>query len=257
MTKIPLVLLPGTLCDSELWVYQTAHLSDIAEIQIGDITKSCTIENMAKDVLDQSPPSFALAGLSLGGIVAIEIARQAPKRVIKLALMNSTANPPYSHQQEQWSQLIDEVEKGDFLEVVEKKFLPNLLYKKHSEKKSILLKAKKMAERVGSQSYLNQLKAVTSKPDGFEVLPALNINTLLITGSEDILCTAETNEKMKDFIPDADLIVIEECGHLSPMEQPQKVTEEMRKWLLKDRRISKCKNCSCGKKNNKKGVTNC
>lgn len=229
--KVPLVLLPGTLCDSELWSHQVTNLSDIADVQIGVITKHSTIEEIAADVLRKAPPQFALAGLSLGGIVAIEMMRQAPDRILKLALVNTTANPPFEQQQKQWAATMKDVEEGKFIEVVQEQFIPNLFYKDHPKKKALQSKAMGMAVRVGEASYLNQLKAVASKPDGFEVLPTIACDTLFVVGREDALCTVEIHEKMHTIIPHSRLVIAEECGHLSPMEQPEFVTGAMREWL--------------------------
>lgn len=231
--NIPLILLPGTLCDASLWAHQVTHLSDIADVQVGDLTGSSTIEDLAKKVLHKAPAKFALAGLSLGGIVAMEIFRQAPERVLKLALLNTTANPPYPAQQDGWNEIISELETGGFRSIVEEKFIPNLLYKDHPQKKDLLLTIDAMVENVGEKSYLNQLKAVTLKPNGNEVLPTIKCDTLLLVGKEDVLCTAEMHKEMHKKVPHAELVIIEQCGHLSTIEQPEQVTDAMRKWLLK------------------------
>jgi len=245
MTKIPLILLPGTLCDASLWAHQAMGLSDIAEVHIGDITQASTIEEMAKLVLENAPGQFALAGLSLGGIVAMEIVRQAPERVLKLALLDTTANPPSSVQQLGWNQMINRVENGEFKTVVEESFLPNLLYKEHPKKEELLSKIVAMVENIGEKAYLNQLKAVTYKPNGFEVLPTITCSTLLLVGQEDILCTVQMHNDMHKQIPHAELVIIEQSGHLSTIEQPGQVTDAMRRWLLKEEKPKKsdCKNC--------------
>ncbi|MGE7545984.1 alpha/beta fold hydrolase [Sporosarcina newyorkensis] len=262
MKKIPLLLLPGTLCDSRLWSHQVSHLSNVSDIQVCDITEADTIEEMAASVLEKAPPRFALAGLSLGGIVAIEITRQAPERVIKLALLNTTANPPYLPQQKNWEKLIDAVQKGKFIEVVQQNFIPNLLYQQHPLKESLNERIFSMATSVGETAYLNQLKAVSSKPDGFKVLPNIECDTLLIVGKEDALCTVKMHEEMQVNIPHSHLVVIEECGHLSTMEQPLLVTSAMKEWLVNGNEKNTCRSCekctcTSKEKSNEKGVANC
>ncbi len=246
MTKIPLVLLPGTLCDAQLWTHQITHLSDIADIQVGNMTGASTIVEIAKMVLDNSPHRFALAGLSLGGIVAIEILRQAPERVIKLSLIGTTANPPYPEQLEAWNELIHMTKNGEFSRVVYEKFLPNLLYEFHPMKENLVSTILSMAENVGETAYINQLKAVANKSNGFEVLPNILCETLLIVGEEDSLCTVEMHKGMQKEIPYTNLVVLEKCGHLSPIEQPTLVTAAMRKWLLGETSYKKSSCKSCG-----------
>lgn len=231
---MPLILLPGTLCDASLWTHQVTHLSAIADVQVVDITKETTIEGLAQAVLAHAPEKFALAGLSLGGIVAMEIVRQAPERVLKLALLDTTANPPLPAQQVAWGQMIEKIENGGFRSVVAEKFVPNLLYKDHPKKKELLRTIDEMVECVGEDAYLNQLKAVSVKPNGFDILPTIVCDTLLLVGREDVLCTVEAHKDMHKEMPHAELVILEQCGHLSTIEQPERVTEELRKWLLKE-----------------------
>ena len=98
--KQPLVLLPGTLCDRHLWAHQVKHLSDVAEIHFGDLSQSSSVKDVAQDVLQNAPDEFALAGHSMGAIIALEIMRQAPERVTKLAISsgNARGSTPANHQ---------------------------------------------------------------------------------------------------------------------------------------------------------------
>ncbi|WP_203364017.1 alpha/beta hydrolase [Bacillus sp. REN10] len=231
MMKMPLLLLPGTLCTEQLWAHQIENLSDIAEVKVGDLTTEPTIQGMAKYVLDHAPERFFLAGLSLGGIVAIEIMRQAPERVLKLALLDTTANPPRPEQLDTWTQFIDMSNNGKFLEVTKERLLPHLIYQQHPMKERLSATIIEMAECIGKDAYINQVKAVMTKPNGFDVLPNIQCSTLLLVGREDALCTVRMHEEMKREIPHADLVIIEDCGHLSSIEQPETVTKVFRKWL--------------------------
>ncbi|RXT05386.1 alpha/beta hydrolase [Ammoniphilus sp. CFH 90114] len=232
MAKTPLLLLPGTLCNEQLWAHQIDHLSDLAEITVGDVTTQPTIKGMARHMLEQAPDRFALAGLSLGGIVAIEIMRQAPERVLKLALLDTTAQPPRAEQMDIWGPLIKRVSCGEFSTVVREKFLPNLLYEAHPLIETLSSNIIDMAEKVGKEAYINQLKAVMTKPNGFDVLPNIRCQTLLIVGREDRLCPVDIHMEMKEKISYANLVEIEQCGHMSTLEQPEAVSAAMRNWLI-------------------------
>ncbi len=125
MHRTPLVLLPGTLLDAELFGHQIAHLSDAAEITVGDLATDDSIAGMARTVLASAPQRFALAGLSLGGIVAFEIMRQAPERVSRLALLDTNPLPPRPEQLAAWAELGGLAEVGGLDQVVDR-LLPGL-----------------------------------------------------------------------------------------------------------------------------------
>ncbi|QCJ44734.1 alpha/beta hydrolase [Bacillus sp. S3] len=245
MSKTPLILLPGTLCNQRLWRHQIEHLSDLADITVGDLTTFPSVEAMASSILEHAPERFALAGLSLGGIVSLEIMRQAPERVIKLALLDTTAHPPKPEQIPAWNQLLRTAKEVGVSQVTEDYLLPNLIYQHHPEKELLTQTILTMAEEVGLMGYINQLKAVMTKPDGFEVLPAITCHTLLLVGREDLLCTVKMHQEMKERIPNAQLVILENCGHLSSLENPEAVTRAMRIWLSHENRSEG--NCSAQK----------
>ena len=126
MSRTPLVLLPGTLLDAELFGHQIAHLADVAEITVGDLANDDSVAGMARTVLAAALPRFALAGLSLGGIVALEIMRRAPERVLRLALLDTNPLPPRPEQLAAWAELGGLAEAGRLDQVVDR-LLPGLL----------------------------------------------------------------------------------------------------------------------------------
>lgn len=232
MGKEPLILLPGTLCDHRLWGYQVQHLADIADISIGDLTKDDTIKGMAMSILANVPEKFALAGLSLGGIVAMEVVHQAPERVTNLALFNSNPNGPKPEQIEAWEKFIVMIDEGKFSEITERFLLPNLIHKKRLADKRLKATICDMAETVGPEAYKRQLKAVASRSDKTDKLKRIQCPTLLLVGREDAVCPVEFHKQMSHLIPNSKLVVVEDCGHLSSMEQPEVTTLYLRKWLL-------------------------
>lgn len=230
MAAAPLVLLPGMLCDDILFEYQSEHLSRVAEITVGDLTREDSISGMARTVLDEAPERFALAGLSMGGIVAFEVLRQAPERVSRLALLDTTARPPSGQQLEAWEQFADMVSEGRFMEVVEEYLLPAYF---HPDRKDADLegKARRMAENVGEEAFLRQLSAQAGRPDSRESLRDIRCPTLVALGRQDQLCPMEVHEEIAEAIPDAGFKVIEDCGHLSTLERAETATELLRRWL--------------------------
>lgn len=226
----PLVLLPGLLCDGALWHAQTRWLGDVAAFTIGDLSRDDSMAAMARSVLMEAPESFALAGLSMGGYVALEIMRQAPERVRRLALLDTNARADTSEQTERRRGLIALAEKGQFKGVTPR-LLPMLIHPDRLDDEALTTTVLKMAERVGQAAFLRQQKAIMGRPDGRPGLAAVRCPTLVACGREDALTPLELHREMAEAIPHARLVVIEECGHLAPLERPHAVTALLRYWL--------------------------
>ncbi|WP_260286979.1 alpha/beta fold hydrolase [Peribacillus aracenensis] len=232
MDKVPLILLPGTLCDERLW--ETVNLADLADVKVCDVSKADTIEGIAKSVLEEAPDKFALAGLSLGGIISLEIMRLAPERIMKLALLDTNPNPPTLEQIEGWERFIDMANNGQFLDITTHHLLPVLIHPDRRNDEALVSKIIAMAEKVGIEGYINQLKAVMTRSDQRPILPAIECPTMILAGGEDRVCPLHMSEYLTENIPTASLKIVSHSGHLSPLEQPEKVSAALRKWLTGD-----------------------
>jgi pimeloyl-ACP methyl ester carboxylesterase len=230
MPRTPLVLLPGTLLDAELFGHQIAHLADVADIIVGDLANDDSIAGMARTVLAAAPQRFALAGLSLGGIVAFEIMRRAPERVSRLALLDTNPLPPRPEQLAAWAELGGLAEAGRLDQVVDR-LLPGLLRPGWHADGRTERAVRAMADRVGAAAYGRQLRALASRADSRPILGTLAYPTLLLVGRQDALTPVALHAEMAVAIPSAALVIVEQCGHLSPLEQPQAVTAALRYWL--------------------------
>lgn len=230
MSETHLVLLPGMLCDGALFEHQVAHLSDIVGVTVGDMTDGDSVAEVARSVLRSAPERFALAGLSLGGIVAFEVMRQAPGRVSRLALLDTNARSPTPQQLESWRAFAAMTEDGRFDEVIER-LMPVQIRPDRLRDKALTTTITRMAENVGERAFLRQLSAQAGRPDSREGLSGIPCPTLVVVGRQDALCSVEMHQEIAAAIPDAKLVVIEDCGHLSSLEQPQAVTALLRYWL--------------------------
>lgn len=230
MDKIPLILLPGTLCNQKMWEFQINELQDVSDCKVMSLNEN-SIEKMAQSVLKQAPRKFALAGFSMGGNVAIEVIRQAPERVIKLALMNTNPNPPRQDQILGWEKFIKMAKQGDFLKITPMYLLPNMIKPDHYDKKDITSLIIQMADNIGQSNMINQMTALIDRPDGREVLSKITCPTMLLTGRYDVLCNVDLHEKMKKQIFKSTLVVIENSGHMTTLEQPKEVSQVLRHWL--------------------------
>ena len=231
MGRVPLVLLPGTLCDAELWAHQAHHLAGIAIPSVGELTRDAAVAAMAERVLAAAPARFALAGLSLGAIVAFEITRQAPERVLALALLNTNPAMADDDQVAAWREEILLAQRGCFAELVEQRWIPAMLAASGSRGVAVRGVIRRMAHRVGPESYALQLAAQIERPDSWPSLVAIACPTLVIGGRRDTICPPALHEAMAAVIPSARLAIVEDCGHLSACEQPEAVTALLRRWL--------------------------
>ena len=232
MSNEKLVLVPGLLCDERLWQHQIRYLSDIADITIGDTFKDSSVGDMARRILNQVEGEFSLAGLSMGGYVAQEIIRQAPERVNRLALLDTSARRDNELQARRRRGLINLAAMGKFKGVTPR-LLPMLIHPDRIEDEDLTGTVMAMAAHVGQSRFVDQQTAILNRPDGLGDLPNIDIETMVICGRQDEITPLELSEEIAGEVPSARLCVIEECGHLSSMERPQAVTALMRDWLLR------------------------
>lgn len=226
-----LLLLPGMMCDAQLWAAQLQALGSHCAVTVGDITAAETVEDIAAQVLDAAPPSFALAGLSMGGIVALEMWRQAPHRIERLAMLDSNfrADPP--ERQQLRDRQMAEVTAGGLVRVLREELKPNYLAQCHRGNTALLDEVLSMGLALGAEVFRRQSLALRDRPDSTATLPTITCPALVLCGDEDGLCPPELHREMAGAIPSASLDIIAECGHLSAMEQPDAVNTAMLRWL--------------------------
>ena len=229
--RLPLVLLPGLLCDRALWENQARHLADIAESRVMDLTVADSVEALAVAALEVAPPRFALAGLSMGGYVAMEILRRAPERVLKLALVDTTARPDNPDQLSRRRGLIGLARSGKFRGVTPR-LLPLLIHPDRQADQDLTTTIMVMAERVGQEAFIRQQTAIMGRPDSRPGLGAVACPTLVVGGREDALTPPPLLAEIADHIPGARHVIIEECGHLPPLERPHALSALQRQWLI-------------------------
>lgn len=233
MDRIPLILVPGLLCDDALWRHQVEGLVDIADIRVAhQHTQYDSMGEIANAILTDAPPRFALAGLSMGGYIAMEIVVGAAERIDRLALLDSAAKADLREQASRRHELIKLVETGGFEEMVDR-LLSLFVHPERLSDEALVSGVKAMVHRVGPELFLRQQRAMMSRRDHFANLSEFSCPTLVICGRQDQLTPLECSIEMADRIPDSELVVIEECGHLTTMERPEEVSAAMRKWLCK------------------------
>jgi len=227
-----LVLIPGLLNDSALWAHQIDQLSDLVDrIVVPDISRYEDIAPIAAQVLAETEGDLAVAGLSMGGYVAFEILRQAPERVERLALIDTSARQDADEQRRRRRGLIELAEKGRFKGVTPR-LLPMLVHESRLGDAAVTKPIFEMAARIGKDGFIRQQKAILGRPDSRALLPAVTVPTLVMVGRQDQLTPPHLAEEMASGIRGAVLHVVEDCGHLPALERAEETTEVMRGWLL-------------------------
>ncbi len=225
-----LVLVPGMLCDADLWSEVSVRLGECARLQGARIDLDDSVADMAETVLASAPQRFALAGHSLGGIVCLEVIRRAPERVIGIALVNSSARPPDDQQLLQWERLQDEAENGRFSQIVVTQ--PDVLLPPVRRSDGALRdRVERMARSVGVEAFRRQLMAQRTRPDSRPWLAAIACPALVIAGQDDDICPTAVQEELASGIAECRLERLAGCGHLAPLEQPEAVAERLLGWL--------------------------
>ena len=225
----PLVLIPGFMCDGRLFEPQIQGLHKIHDITVAIPTES-TIPDMAARILKDMPGDFALGGLSMGGIVAMEILRQAPECITHLALMDTTPLADAPANFDVRMRQIADVHAGHLETVMRDELKPAYLVDS-PRKSAIMDTCMAMAKSLGPDVFEAQSLALRDREDLQESLAHAPEKTLILHGAEDRLCTPERHHLMQSLAPHATLIAIENAGHLPTLEAPSATTQAVRTWL--------------------------
>ncbi len=231
MAADTLVLIPGLLNDAELWNRQIDALDDLVDrIVIPDTARHQTIEPIAAEILAEAEGPVAVAGLSMGGYVALEMLRQAPDRIERLALLDTSARRDSDEQRRRRTGLIELAEKGRFKGVTPR-LLPMLVHESRLQDPTVTRPIFDMAARIGRDGFIRQQKAILSRQDSRDLIAELDVPTLIVCGREDQLTPLTFSEEMAATVPGAELHVIEACGHLPALERPEETATLLRAWL--------------------------
>jgi pimeloyl-ACP methyl ester carboxylesterase len=227
---VPLALLPGLLCDGALWRAQVEGLAGLADCRVADFTSQDSVADMAESVLEAMPERFALAGLSMGGYVAFEVLRRAPGRVTRLALLDTSARADTPEQSSRRRGLVELAQKGRFKGVPER-LLPLLVHASRLGESELPAAVTAMALCIGRDAFLRQQSAIMGRPDSRADLVRIDCPTLVLCGRQDALTPLARHTEMAAGIARSRLVVVEDCGHLAPMERPAEVTAALKVWL--------------------------
>ncbi|MDQ2089233.1 alpha/beta fold hydrolase [Marimonas arenosa] len=225
-----LVLVPGMMCDARLYGPQIEALSREMNVMVACATRGERIEEIASDILMGLPQKFALAGLSMGGIIAMEILRRAPERVTRLCLMDTNPLAETPQSAAAYEPMIVGVKAGKLDEVMRGFLKPDYLAP-GAKRMEVLAQMLEMAQALGPQVFLRQVRALQRRRDQQSTLRKCKVPALVLCGAHDGLTPPKRHTFMAELIPYARLEILEEAGHVPTLEAPEIVTGLLREWM--------------------------
>ena len=230
MARQTLVLLPGLLNTRRVFAHQIDALSDIAGIVVPELWHHDSIGAMADAVLAAAPGRFALAGFSMGGYVAFELLRRAANRVDRLALIDTQAVPDAPDSTARRRGLIEQSRIGRF-HGVHHTLLPLIVHPRHLDDPAITQPILDMSLEIGAEGFVREQTAIIGRPDSRPLLVDIEVPTVVLVGRQDLTTPLVRSQEMAADIATARLVVLEDCGHMAPLEKPAEVTAALRRWL--------------------------
>lgn len=225
-----LVLLPGLLCDASVWAHQRAAFADSHVVVTPVLYGYESIPAMARAVLDGVTGPFALAGHSMGARVALEVLRQAPDRVERLALLD-TGTHPRKEGEEATRQVLVDLARNEGMAALAARWLPPMVHPDRTVDAALMAPLAAMVCRATPWIFAGQVRALLDRPDAASQLGAIRCPTAVVVGRQDGWSPPSQHESIAAAIPGATLTVIEDSGHMSTVEQPDAVTGALRDWL--------------------------
>ncbi|KLN61095.1 alpha/beta hydrolase [Kiloniella spongiae] len=225
-----LVFLPGLLCNERLWKPQLAFFEENYLCEVPDLTRASSINELALQALKQVRGKFNLVGLSMGGYVALEIMRIAPERIQRLALIDTKARADSPEQKRRRRGLLSLAGRGKFKGVTPH-LMPLLIHPDRMEDASLTSEIYKMAEEVGQEAFVRQQTAILDRESHLSILSNIKCPVQVICGRDDLITPLDCSEEIVTLTPNAELLVLEDCGHLSNIELPERVNKSLQGWL--------------------------
>ena len=234
MTAVPVVLLPGLVCDATVWAHASGALGVRAPVSIAAYDSLDSLGDMAAKVLREAPQRFALAGHSMGGRIALEVLRRAPERVAALALMDTGASPLAAGEAGQREvagrhELL-QIARDQGMAAMAARWVQGRVWKPRLGDVKLVTSVIDMFARSTAEVFAAQIRALLARPDASGLLPGIRCPTLVLCGEEDSWAPAARHRDMAAQIPGATLELVPDCGHMCTLERPEAVTQALLAW---------------------------
>ena len=240
---LPVVLLPGLVCDASVWNHARAALEPRAPVIIPDYGVLDSLGDMAELVLREAPSRFTLAGHSMGGRVALEIMRRAPARIAALALLDTGVKPlpagEAGDREKAGRYELLEIARHQGMAAMARRWVQGMVWKPRLQDEPLVQSVVDMLARRGVDTFAAQIRALLARPDASGLLPQIVCPTLVLCGADDAWAPAARHREMAAQIPGAALVLVPECGHMCTLERPAQVTDALLAWQARARTTSR------------------
>lgn len=231
MADIPVIyLLPGLLCDRDVWQFQATALNEVCEVRIPEYRNVDSLSAMAAQILEEAPSRFTVAGHSMGGRVALELIHRAPERISHLILLSVGAHAVTDEECEQRSSLVEEAASIG-MDRYATSWADLMLSFRDEDNPDVRNIIETMARRQSLDDFIAHITAGLGRADQAQYLPGIGIPVLLVVGEKDAWSPVSQHENIRRQIPDATLAVVPDAGHMVPLDQPDAVSKLIRDWL--------------------------
>lgn len=225
----PFLLIPGLNCDARVYAGVSNALWGYGPPTIANHTPGSSMAEIAAGILADAPERFALVGFSMGGYVAFEILRQAPERVLKLALLDTSARPDSEEATSNRRRMTSLAKRGHFIEAINTTF-PRSVHTEHANDSDLYSIHRGMAEATGTETYERHQEAIIARPDSRPLLAGIAVPTLIVVGEGDQITPPEVAKEMHEGIAGSRLVVVARAGHMALLEQPDAVHKALQEW---------------------------
>jgi len=231
-STLTIVLMPGLICDAQFWTARAA-LEQLAPVVVADFSQDASIEAMAERVVNATSGPVVAIGHSMGGRVALEVVRRIPQRVIGMALLNTGIHTRREGEEAKRAELVRlAYEQG--MAALADRWVPPMVDPRRQDDAALLAPMKAMVLRATPEQHERQIRALLDRPDRRELLPRITCPTLVMVGRQDQWSPVAQHEEITALIPGASLVIIEDAGHMSQMEQPAATTAALVDWVRGD-----------------------
>lgn len=227
---MPILLVPGLVSSPRIYAPVVPALWRLGPVTVANHIRDDNIAVIARRVLAEAPPRFALAGHSMGGYIAFEIMRQAPERVARLALINTQARPDTPEARERRLALIARARAGGLHDVIDE-LLPVLVHPSRAGEAALRSLFHDMADDVRAEGFINNQTAIMARVDSRPIMATIGCPTLVLSGDQDMLIPNTLSKEMAEGIAGAKLVIIPDCGHCPQPERPEATIAALVEWL--------------------------
>jgi pimeloyl-ACP methyl ester carboxylesterase len=227
---MPILLVPGLVCSPRIFAPVVPALWRFGPVTVANHIRDDNMGAIARRILAEAPPRFALAGHSMGGFIAFEIMRQAPERVARLALINTQARPDMPERSAGRRGLIARARSGEYHAILDELFA-GFVHPSRRDNAELRQLVHDMGDDVGTEAFVRQQNAIMNRPDSRPTLAWIKCPTLVLTADQDNTIPNSLSVEMAEGIHGAKLVILQNCGHLPPPEQPRATADALVEWL--------------------------